>query len=809
MRIVSILLEGFSRFPLRDGIPFYHEFTHKLTMFNGRNGAGKTSLLNELTPLPADKSNYCSKTGYKKIVIEKSNDIYTLISDFRGKVSYSFLLNGEELNTANLVTAQRELVYKYFGVTQVIHDIMVDKEHFCTMSLINRKKLFSSITHLNIDSVLDGYNKLREELKNNQLLVKTVTSNLLSEEQKLISPEQQELNRQNLLDIKKNTDNLLDFRTGLQRCLSTNTSEDVYGQAFGAYMMLKTNFKRNSVLLTAYPFKDLNRYKEKNTSRISINQTKLNNYYTQLEDKHKELALLETNNAANRSSLVEYRTNLIELTKRMTDSIRFFKNYKELDNNTNLAVYKLEATLPEILRNLQTNEGFDGERLYTVDKYNQHLEQKKNLLDRLQNLNANEIAIKNNLKQIEGTSGDISCPKCNHSWPVKDALLASQHREEELQAILVQQTAIRSEMRRVESYIEEVTEYFTLFRQLNAIRKETQDILKPLWDIVQEKNLIFIDPTNILTYVNLLGLDLSNIDEIKKYEQEIEKLTLEIDSMIIMESSSQEHVLNAISYLTEEVNDLQLEKQHLLEEANNIRLSERLHTIFITLASKFESTKDELTAFNMDTLVREITSIIDDELRNLRITTISLEKEQHQLDTVKYGIDRYKKEIDDLQENIKVLELAIKELCPKTGLIAKSVSSFLNTIIANVNSTVERIWDYKMVLREINVGTDPLNYKFKVDVEDSLEVADISVISSGMKEIIDIAFKQVLYRLLGFDGYPFFLDEAGAKLDIHHRSKYFHMLSDFINNSNYGQIFLITHIDTAISTYREVEVVEI
>jgi len=279
--------------------------------------------------------------------------------------------------------------------------------------------------------------------------------------------------------------------------------------------------------------------------------------------------------------------------------------------------------------------------------------------------------------------------------------------------------------------------------------------------------------------------------------------------MNVVEASNQEQVLEAIHFLTEEVNDLQLEKQHLQEEANNLRHVEALHTAFTKLSSDLALVKQHVTGYNMDTLVRNVTNLIDDELRNLRISIINLEKEQHHVETVQYGIDRYKKEIDELQENVKVLELAIKELCPKTGLIAKSVSSFLNTIISNVNDTVDRIWDYKMVLKEIDVGNDPLNYKFKVAVEDTLEVADISVISSGMEEIIDIAFKQVLYRLLGFDGYPFFLDEAGAKLDSLHRGKYFQMLTNFISNSNYGQIFMITHIDTSIATYREVEVIEL
>ena len=809
MRIVSILLEGFLRFPLRDGVSFYHEFGHKLTMFAGRNGSGKSSLLNELSPLPSDKSNFCNKKGFKKIVIEKDNNIYTLISDFRGKVSYSFLLNDEELNTANLITAQRELVYKHFGITQVIHELMVDQEHFCTMSLVNRKKLFSSITHLNIDSVLDGYNKLREELKNNQLLLKTTTSNLLSEEQKLLSPEQQELNKQNLLNLKTHTDNLLELRTGLQRCLSTGSDEGSYKQGFEVKTLLKTTFKRSSILLTAYPFKDLPKYKEKNTARLSSNQTKLNTFYTQLEEKHKELSLLETNSLANRNVLVERLNNLIQLKEKLTESLRFFKDPNEVTTTTYNALYKLEASLPELLRNLQTNCGFGGEKIYTVEKYNNHLDQKKNLVEELQNLNATEISIKNNVKQIESTDGNINCPNCNHTWPIKDALLASQHREEELQSILAKQNVIRGEMRRVESYIEEVTEYFGIYRQVVALRKETQEVLKPLWDVVAAKDLIFQDPSSIVPYINLVGLDLTNIQEILNYQKEIDYLTNEIETMTVIETSSQEHVLNAIEYLTQEVNDLQLEKQHLQEEATNIRTAESLYATFTSLSAKLDTSLSNVRLFNMDTLVRDLTNIIDDELRSLRITIINLEKEQHHIETVQYGISKYQKEIDDLQENIKVLELAIKELCPKTGLIAKSVSSFLNTIILNVNSTVDRIWDYKMLLKEIDVGTDPLNYKFKVTVEDALEVSDVSVISSGMKEIIDIAFKQVLYRLLGFDNYPFFLDEAGAKLDSQHRGKYFNMLSSFISNSNYGQIFMITHIDTSIATYREVEVVEL
>lgn len=809
MRFVSILLEGFKRFPLREGVSFYHEFTHKLTMFTGRNGAGKTSLLNELTPLPSDKNNFCNKKGYKKIVIEKDKNIYTIISDFRGKVSYSFLLNDQELNTANLISAQRELVYKHFGITQVIHDIIVDREHFCTMSLINRKKLFSSITHLNIDSVLEGYNKLKEELKNNQLLLKNTTSSLLIEEQKLLSPEQLESNKETLEITKKHTDELLTLRSDLQRYLSTGTQEEDYQKLQNLSSAVRNTFNKQNVLLTAYPHKDIERYKQRNTELLSANNVHLTTQYTTLEEKYKELAQLETNNHSNRNSLVERKEFLVNSVRRKKDALRFFKDIDSVNSGTYMALYKLEASLPDILNNLQTNIGLEGEKMFTTEKYNQYLEHKQRITIKLQELGAKEIAIKNNLKTIENTEGNIECPKCKHQWPLKDALLSSNHKEHELESILTEQTNARSELRRIEQYIEEITEYFTLYRQYSQLRKETLESMAPLWETVGQKELVFTDPTNVLTYVNLVGLDLSNITEIKNHIEEINHLTKEIESMFVMETTSQEHVLNSIAVIEEITQDLQLEKQHLLNEQYNIKLAEKVYEQFKKLEDTINYYRDNVKAHNLDYLVKNLITIIDDEIRNLRINTITLEKELHHVETVQYGINRYKKEIEDLQENIKVLELAIKELCPKTGLIAKSVSSFLNTIISNINLTVDCIWDYKMNLKEIDVGNDPLNYKFKVAVEDSLEVGDVNDISSGMKEIIDIAFKQVLYRLLGFDGYPFFLDEAGAKLDSQHRSKYFAMLSSFISNSNYGQIFMITHIDTSIATYREVEVVEL
>ena len=133
----------------------------------------------------------------------------------------------------------------------------------------------------------------------------------------------------------------------------------------------------------------------------------------------------------------------------------------------------------------------------------------------------------------------------------------------------------------------------------------------------------------------------------------------------------------------------------------------------------------------------------------------------------------------------------------------------LNIIIENVNAIIGTVWDYKMVLRAINVEDEVLNYKFKVDVEDKITIEDIAKVSSGMKEIINLSFKTLLYKLLKLENYPVFLDEFGVKLDKVHRSKISELVFKMMNSSYYSQIFLITHIETSYAIFKDVEVLEL
>ena len=111
-----------------------------------------------------------------------------------------------------------------------------------------------------------------------------------------------------------------------------------------------------------------------------------------------------------------------------------------------------------------------------------------------------------------------------------------------------------------------------------------------------------------------------------------------------------------------------------------------------------------------------------------------------------------------------------------------------------------------MQIELYDLDKDVLDYKFKINVEDKLNVKDISLASSGMKEIINLAFKLSVMKMLKLNKYPIYLDEFGVRLDASHRSKIYELIFKFLNDGNYSQIFLITHTDISFSNFKDSEV---
>lgn len=790
-KITYIKLVNFNCFPLMENDVFEHHFTNDLTMFTGPNGAGKSSIFKELSPLPSDKALF-SKGGYKEIHYTHDGKSYVLISDFRVGAKYSFLENGVELNTAGIVTTQRDLAFRLFSINQVVQDILTDAEQFTTMSLLARKKLFSIITHMNIDEVLDGYNQLKETHKLKTALKKHHLSRYKDEESKLTDEVSLVSRKADLMSLKGTIDNLLTIRNEIQQYRKSGDLSTTLGTLKGYTAFIDRTVGKEYARLTTLPRGDIQGKLELNASKLAVINLRLGTTYKDLENVEARIRDMGLESAGDRQQLVERRNELITLIANRENKLDITKE-REISPNALRAVQRLEAAIPDIVNDMLPNVNLDGERAYTTPRYNLVLEHKAALEAELTQLLVEENTLIVLKQRLSTTDDVVHCPKCNHGFAVKDSIGGALHTDRHMLDLKNKQASVRSRFKNAENELAEILDYFTRYKQLSVLRQETTDVIPYFWEHVDRNNWIVTSPPTLASVVQRLGLEFSyqlEIDELVREKVWVESQVAKIDAI---DANAVTALKASLKVLSQTATDLQTTKREIQEERTELEKLAENYKKLDSLKLNLDSTKQTIRDLALDHFTTTLTGMIDDAIRTKNISVINLEEDMRGNSVAEANMRSIKAELDNLESELNVLSITIDELCPKNGLIAKSVSSFLNMIIVNVNATIRKIWSYKMELKPIDVEADGLNYKFKVVVEDKIEVSDIAVISKGMKEVVDLAFKLVIYKLLDMEHYPLFLDEIASSLDSHHSQQLMLLINSFVGSNRFSQIFLVTH----------------
>ena len=792
MRITYLKLQGFKRFPLRDTELFEHEFNSKLTMISGPNGSGKSSLFNQLTPLPADKS-FFNDQGYEELHITFRNKNYVLISDFKNKSpKYSFIVDGEELNTANIISTQRDLVYMHFGITSDIHDILTGVESFSNMSLGARKKLFKTITHINIDDVLKNYNDLKEEHKVQSLLLKTQLSNYKLEESKLLEEDKILELREKDKELKASIDFLLEVRRVLLSYKYTEVDDTIYTTLKEYDVKYSTYVKSRFLELTSENILAIPERKQKLLVDINVINSKLSDVYDELESNNKLLASLQNTTNVTEEQYLDAKVKLQDRINLKTSKLLVIKN-NEVTEKTKLHILNAESTLIELLRTMLPNKDFDGSNIYTIDGYEKLLDVKNRILTETDTVKQQLLLAKADKAKSCDIHGDISCPSCSHSWPLRDAIYTDRNLDNEIQTLSSQLEELHKRYCNVEKTIQETQDYFTNYKKVTAFMNSTIDGLKFLWDIVKENDLISNNPSEIIRLINTLVMDLVIYNEIEEDKLTIEKINSKLEEITKNKLYDIQGITDRIAKLNTLAANLQDQRHYNNYRLNIYTKAEEYHKTYKDYKQSLEFYRKEARSNNLNKLIELIVKDIEDKIREVKISSVEIESTLQNINTIEATLAKYREDIEDTESNVRVLNYILEELSPKNGLIAKSISSFLNTIIHNVNDTISKIWSYKMVLVPIDVENDSLNYKFRVDIEDKLSIGDINLASKGMKECIDLAFKLVLYKLLKLENYPLYLDELASHMDSEHSANITNLVGSLAGSDRFSQLFIITH----------------
>ena len=766
----------------------------KTQIILGTNGSGKSSLIYELSPLPALHRNYA--VGGKKIIkIEHNNSFFELTSNFEKGQAHSFIKDGVELNPGvGTYTVQLDLVQKHFGITPKIHELALGQRRFHQMSVSERREWFTQLSDSNYDYAISVYNRLKEKLRDVSGAIKIAKKNLSIETNKVFSDEDMktlETKCQSLYDLvvtlqehrmpeEIRLDDLEQTRLELRSEIEDKNSKvrsllrNIYPHVDSAATLNEqiehlSNENKRCDLLSSQFYQDHLKINDQFKTAQKVRQQSLEELkqeIQQLQDKKAELRnsyklklpeVAEPLQAAAQVESIHHWLGMI------LDVLQEYKN-KNIDIETkNSMVVTLQTT----------KEMLERDR-YSVQKYN-------GVLNHL-----------NGLKNKE----KIECPNCHHQWIYGFDQTLYDNTNQNVENLNIQIAENIKKRDTLEEDINSVNQYLQAREQFANMVRSNQ-LMDHFWDYILKENILETNPGNIPYLLSLYTIDLETQHEIINLNDQVKKKNALIEQMLENNGLDYEYILRTKEELETKIVELQDKKR---DTSKRLKSAQALFSDIQVLREASEQLKALVSDYEHhgDTMMETYRRKVYNEM--LRAVQSQLAKLEDQLQEAK----NFQKTIRDIEEQIVALErderclkALVKELSPTEGLIAEGLFGFSRLFIQQMNHFIKRIWTYPLVVQPCKLGADgvlDLDYKFPVVVDTADNVCkDISEGSSAMQEVIDLAFKITAMKALKLDNYPLFLDEFGSTMDPAHKAATIQLINSIMEQDHFTQLFMISH----------------
>lgn len=504
MRITKIVLIDYKRFSLRNIKRFVYEPEEQVQLVLGTNGSGKSSLLKELTPLPASSNDYL-KTGSKEIHITHRDKKYVLTSRFSPKQEHSFICNEEELNIGGTIGTQKDLVRDIFNITPDIHELLISSDGFTLMSPSERRSWFTRLSDTNYTYAIGIYNKVKEKHRDTTGSIKHVQSRLMQEKSKVLAPEEIELVESELSILGNALRDLINVKsvgnvttTALERQLSEvdatlMNDSHVLNNAHKAVLTSITELSDNS-------FTSLNDFQEE----LELINTEINSTLggiNVLADKlTKGRDLL---NAVTTSSNDDFKNINEEITSIQNNIDQARRRYKIITTDTlidNSYLTGLDAIMEEFIQvtnSLESNIDyrFSRNNLLNLDT------SIKETTSKILGLEKEIVSLSAKIKQQEDVRDHdkVTCPKCNHVWSKDYDETYYQSLNNSLTQFKLLLSTEEVKLKTLKPQYEEMVNYFNQYRIVTGYIK-TWNMFNDLWDIIITDELLVKDLKRSLCY---------------------------------------------------------------------------------------------------------------------------------------------------------------------------------------------------------------------------------------------------------------------------------------------------------------------
>ena len=799
--------------------------TEKVQLILGTNGSGKSSLVRMLTPLPPEQSEFL-KDGSKVITISKDNIIYTLKHTF-SPVRHSFVRNGDELNHGGTISVFKELVKQEFGITPEIHDLLTDIEVFHSMSPARRREWFTRLSDTSYDYALTVFGRLKErnrdvvgalKLAKKHLVVETAKVITETEEAKLKHDVELTLNELNLLIqqsapldnpisfYEKSKDEKLAELTTMSNRLLRMKLVAPYGTfPYGANIygdVVRDEWGELLVKDIETP-EDIDAAIEKIAHDVTVKETMLS---VETEEHDKIVKTIDILVKTGNEGVEQLRKTIQELNEKKLKQMSLNKLGMVSANPESMlgALETVGDTLDTIAVTLPSNadKRFNQTRLTELTG---QLMDKREIHARLTS-DFNTLEAKRAHLESHKNNTNIECPKCKHVWipGFSDDHLASVNEKlEDVANGLKNNTTLIEEL---EHQISELKEYGNTYRSyLNCVRN--WPVLQPLWDYLTENETLIIAPMKLTGILNTFKTDLLNDIEISKMDMEIQnkiKLAADAEELGDVHLSEMQDKLNTSTLTIESISAEITKMRNLLNEYKQykrqiIEASGIAYSIKNMMADAEKVNNDLIEMIRRDTLNHCVR-----QLQN----SLALKESSLQAAMIQKGIvTDLEKQIEKLSIEDDASKVLMKQLSPTEGLIAEGLLGFIKYFINQMNLLIKKIWSYPLQIQDCSMDDGELDYKFGVYVGSKHNpIPDVKVGSTGIREVIDTAFKITAVKCLKLGEYPLYLDEFGHSFDTEHRAAAMATVNTLMESNMFSQLFMINHHYSSYGSFSNAEV---
>lgn len=834
MRIDYIKLVGYKRFRLANIHIFEASFPEAVTMIVSESGKGKSSLLSQLNPTPAVRTDF-EKDGYKEIWITHERHQYKLVSDFSNKTSpHSFIMDDVELNIGHTTDVQTELVWKHFKISSLINNLVYAKIKLTETSKSERKNLFLAVNPIDLELVVNTHKKVMNRLRDckanlqmlqarkvqleGEMIDETILAQHIETKNKLMQLKQTTVEmmillQQHLAKIEEDRDYGVTSTISLEEL---RAKADAYRKAncykilgFGevprdeqAYNALKDAYSAQLSEL-----KTRCNYLAADTENISGN---INKYTSHLEEaKNNPVSALECEIQHITTEMSQY----VNLPNKPIDVTHVDLLYKIIGTITeNILIIKDSGTnlIPEsVVREMYNNSC----TLKTVVA--SETDKKNKLLDIITFLNNNA----NTIKEKEHSNVPSTCmvPQCK----LRQSIVV------ELDAINKQLETTTGELAEVERSLAEHTGKlaelndklapflkYRLITRFNEISRQLRSYFgydKSDDDLMQDINIkgaLVASELNTLVEGSVAYTKYTALKDKKR------ELMDKLNTLVQSSKVSSEFITAELNKMKDKLADNLRQLDELKGEYNctkgkydTLLEYKEVYEQAVTLLSGFNDAERKLIVnksheywSNLRAVLQDYSYKLDTKLRTLETLVETQEK-------IRYNYNNeILSQLAVIEKDKSLYEKLEMALSPNSGIPHRYMVKYLNTLINNVNHFLSKVWSYPLVVSNIDEH-DSIDYTFSVRVGNEVN-KDISMLSDGQSEIMNLVWTlTILLQMKLLNNMPFYADEITRCMDSYHRTKTIEFLNSLLDNKLIEQCFIINHFVSVSEGFKNCNIV--